>query len=70
MKLIISIIIKAVLGKFLARRDLKKSIRLKAKNDQLEAENEIIDKQNQNHIDTVAKADRLFKRIRKRKKKK
>jgi len=67
MKAIIGMIIKAVLGKFLARLDLKKSIRLKAKNDQLGAENKILDKQNTNQITSVKKADKLWAKLRKRK---
>jgi len=68
MKLLITSIVRAVLGFFLARRDLSKKIRLKAKNDQLSEENKILDMQNNNRIADVNAADSLFKRLSKRKK--
>ena len=68
MKLLITSIVRAVLGWFSARRDLSKKIRLKAKNDQLESENKILDAQNTNRITDVDSADGMWKRITKRKK--
>lgn len=60
MKGFAAFIVKAILGWFSGRLDLKRSIRSKARNDQLEAENEIIDKQNQNNIISTEKSDEMW----------
>ena len=68
MKLILTYITTAILKFFTGRRDLVKKIKLKAKNKQLERENAILDKQNSNTITDVDAADKLFARLRKRRK--
>jgi len=60
MKRIIGYIVRAVLGWVSARRDFSKKIKLKAKNEQLEKENEILDRQNSNNITSVDNADRMW----------
>ena len=60
MKGFAAFIVKAILGWLSGRLDLKRSIRSKARNDQLEEENEILDKQNRNNITDVDSSDRMW----------